>query len=388
MDHLGQPDKTDHRVRLVLVGAGHAHLEIIRRLIHLRRSSEPWAELTLVSLSDKHHYSGMVPGYLSGTYREDEIAFVLPPLANAAGGEFLQRRALGIDTSTRVVHLEDGKTLAYDLVSFNLGSRTVGGEAALPHATLVKPMSQAVDLRRRILRLAHRRAAGNRHAVVVGGGSAGVEVACALAAVLDEAGCGRDVWILEASERVLASYSQSFRLSAERVLQEKRIRVRTGMRAVKVHRDAVELEDGSRMPSDLTVWLTGPQGPEMFEGSGLAVDERGFLLVDDSLRTLSDPTIFGVGDCVTLADYPDTPKAGVYAVRQAPILWKSFLSAIGQGPLPHYRPQEGFLSLLNTADGKALLRYKQHMSHSRPAWWLKNWIDRRFMARYQRLVRR
>ncbi len=362
-------------------------MEIIRRLIHLRRSSESWAELTLVSLSDKHHYSGMVPGYLSGTYREDEIAFDLPPLVYAAGGEFLQRRALGIDTSTRVVHLEAGKTLAYDLVSFNLGSRTVGGEASLPHATLVKPMSQAVDLRRLILQLVHHSSGEDRHVVVVGGGSAGVEVACALAAVLDEAGCARDVWILEASERVLASYSESFRLSAERVLQGKRIRVRTGMRAVKVHRDAVELEDGSRMQSDLTVWLTGPQGPATFKGSGLDLDEGGFLLVDDSLRALSDPTIFGVGDCATLADYPDTPKAGVYAVRQAPILWKSLLSAIGRGPLPHYRPQEGFLSLLNTADGKALLRYKHSVSHSRLAWWLKNWIDRRFMARYQRLAR-
>ena len=201
MDQLSPRDQTYGRVRLALIGAGHAHLEIIRRLILSTRvssPSEPWAELTLVSLSDKHHYSGMVPGYLSGTYREDEIAFDLPPLAYAAGGEFLQSRALGIDTSSRVVHLEGGKTLAYDLVSFNLGSRTLGGEVALPHAALVKPMSQAVGLRRRILQLAHRRAAENRHAVVVGGGSAGVEVACALAAILDEAGCGRDVWILEA----------------------------------------------------------------------------------------------------------------------------------------------------------------------------------------------
>lgn len=386
MDGLDDRRKTHRRVRLVLVGAGHAHLEIIRRLVHECRSSDSWAELSLVSLSDKHHYSGMVPGYLRGAYREDEIAFDLPPLARAAGGDFIGRRALGVDTVARVVHLEGGKTLAYDLASFNLGSRAAGEEAALPHAVLVKPMSQAVALRRRILQLVHRGSREDRRVVVVGGGSAGVEVACAIAAVMDEAQCRRDVWILEASGRMLATYSEPFRLSAERVLKEKGIGVRTGTRVVRVHRDAVELDDGSRKPSDLTVWLTGPQGPKLFEGSGLDLDERGFLLVDDSLRSLSDPAIFGVGDCATLVNHPDTPKAGVYAVRQAPILWRSLLSTIGRGALPRYRPQEGFLSLLNTSDGRALLSYKGFVSYNRPAWWLKDWIDRRFMARYRNLA--
>jgi NADH dehydrogenase FAD-containing subunit len=361
-------------------------LEILRRLIRVRRSSESWAEPTLVSLADKHHYSGMVPGYLCGTYREEEVAFDLPPLARAAGADFLQRRALDIDSASRVVHLEGGRSLAYDLVSFNLGSSTTGEQAASPHAVLVKPMLQSVELRHRILQLVHRDSREDRQVVVVGGGAAGVEVACAIDAVFKQTECVGNVWILEATESVLGSYSPHFRLLAERVLQDKQILVRTGMRTVKVHRNSVELEDGSRMRSNLTVWVTGPQGPKMFEGSGLELDKRGFLLVDDALRSLSDPTIFGAGDCVTLADYPDTAKAGVYAVRQAPILWKSLLCAIGRGPRQHYRPQEGFLSLLNTADGKALLSYKRYVSHSTLAWWLKNWIDRRFMARYQRLI--
>jgi len=383
MDELKVPDAP---VRLVLVGAGHAHLEILRRLIQLHRSSRSWARLCVVSLSDKHHYSGMVPGYLGGTYREEEIAFDLPPLVRAAGGDLLQRKALGVDTSRRVVHLEGNQSVPYDLVSFNLGSRTAGGQAASPHAALVKPMSQAVDLRHRVLQLVHRGFREERQVVVVGGGSAGVEVACAITAVLDAAGRGRSVSIVEASRRILGSYSARFRSAAEGVLQGKGIHVRTGLRVVKVFPDAVELEDGSRLPSDLTVWLTGPVGSEVFQTSGLALDPKGFLLVDDSLRSLTEPNVFGVGDCATVADYPDTPKAGVYAVREAPILWRSLLAAAGLGPRPHYRPQPGFLSLLNTADGKALARYKNFVSHSRPAWWLKDWIDRRFMAKYQGLA--
>jgi selenide,water dikinase len=120
--------------------------------------------------------------------------------------------------------------------------------------------------------------------------------------------------------------------------------------------------------------------------SGLAVDPRGFLLVDSGLRSLSDRRVFAAGDCATLADFPETPKAGVYAVRHAPVLWRSLQAAVLGGAPPRYRPQSSFLSILNSADGRALLRWKGVVSHSRWAWWLKDWIDRRFMRRYQRLT--
>ena len=374
-------------MRLVLVGAGHAHMEVIRRLILTSRpASGSWADLTVVSQFDKHHYSGMVPGYLRGSYREEEISFDLPPLVAAAAGKFVCRRAVGIDPARRIVLLEGDGEIEYDIVSFNVGSRTIAGDTVGRHASLVKPMSRAVELHRRILELAHRDGSKTRHAAVVGGGSAGVEIACAMAALLDDAGGERAVKILEGSDVILQGYSERFRARAESILRDQKIEVRTGRRVVKVHPDAVELEDGHRVASDLTVWLTGPAGPGIFEGSKLEIDSRGFLLVDDSLRSLSDPNVMGVGDCVTLANYPATPKAGVYAVREAPILWESLLSAMGQGSRPRYQPQGGFLSILNTADGKALLRYKSYITHSLPAWWLKDWIDRRFVAKYHSLT--
>ena len=76
-------------------------------------------------------------------------------------------------------------------------------------------------------------------------------------------------------------------------------------------------------------------------------------------------------------------KAGVYAVREAPILDHNLRAAIiGSAPRP-YIPQRTFLALLNTADGKALLRWRGLVSHSRPAWWLKDHIDRAFVRQYQ-----
>jgi pyridine nucleotide-disulfide oxidoreductase family protein len=365
--------------RLLLVGAGHAHLEILRR-----QASRPRAgvDLTLVSVADCHHYSGMVPGFLQGQYEEQEITFDLPALAAKAGGRFVRARATALDPAVREVRLEGGGTLGYDLVSFNVGSRSAGDdeESVRSHAARVKPMSRVADLRRRLLELG-----GEPRAVVVGGGAAGVEIACAIATFLDRAGCRRQVTILESSGSILADYSNRFRRRAESVLAGKDIAIRTGVRVDRVEADAVLFEGGARMRSDLTVWLTGAASWPLFGSSGLPVDQKGFLLVDDALRSIADPRVFGAGDCVTPERHPDTPKAGVYAVREAPVLWRSLVAALEGGKPPRFKPQSGFLSLLNTGDGKALLRYKGLISHSRRAWRLKDRIDRRFMARYKPL---
>ncbi|HEX3126905.1 MAG TPA: FAD-dependent oxidoreductase [Thermoanaerobaculia bacterium] len=363
--------------RLLLVGAGHAHLEILRR-----QASHPQAhvDLTLVSVADCHHYSGMVPGFLQGQYEEREITFDLPALAEKAGGRFVQAKAVALDPTAREVRLEGGGTLGYDLVSFNVGSRSAGDEdeAVRRHAARVKPMSRVAELRRRLGEMS-----GENHVVIVGGGAAGVEIACAIATFLDEAGCRRRITIVEGSGAILSDYSKRFRRRAEAVLAGRDIAVRTGIRVETVETDAVRIKGGALLRSDLTVWLTGAAAWPLFESSGLPVDRKGFLLVDDSLRSIADPRIFGAGDCVTPERYPDTPKAGVYAVREAPVLWQSLVAAIEGGKPPRYKPQGGFLSLLNTGDGKALLRYKSLVSHSRWAWRLKDRIDRGFMKRYQ-----
>jgi len=116
------------------------------------------------------------------------------------------------------------------------------------------------------------------------------------------------------------------------------------------------------------------------------VDREGFLRVDDSLRSPAHPNVFGAGDCVSLDRHPDTPKAGVYAVREAPFLERSLRAFFEGTRAPRYAPQSGFLSILGTADGKALLRYGGVVSWSGWAWRWKQTIDRRFVRRYQTIA--
>jgi len=366
------------------VGAGHAHLEVLRQHI-----LEPLAaEVELISARPHHHYSGMVPGYLAGIYTEDQIAFDLEALARRAGVPFRRAFAAGIDPEARAVHLDDGSAVPYDLVSFNVGSRTAGGEAKTirTHAVRVKPMSEAVRLKRRLEELTDRGGAEPLTVVVVGAGAAGVEVAFSTEKILTRSGRKHRVTLIEAADEILGGYSERFRRLAEKVLQRKMISVLTGIRVERIDDHSVTLDNGKSRAADVTIWLTGAVAWPIFESSTLSCDPRGFLLTDDALRSVDDTRVFAVGDCGTMVNYPETPKAGVYAVRQGPVLAAGLRAALNGMPSPTYRPQGSFLSLLSTADGKALLRYGDVVSCSRWAWWLKDWIDRRFMSKYQSLT--
>lgn len=370
--------------RFLLVGGGHAHLEVVRRQILEPRRD---VELVLVSDANHQHYSGMVPGFLRGAYAESEIAIDLARLVARAGGVFVKGRAAAMDPDARIVRLDDGRDLVYDLVSFSIGCLARGADAedVRENALSIKPVARAVDLRENLRELASSSTAPVVRVVVVGAGAAGIEVACAVAALLDDARLSRDVTIVDGSRSILDGYSDAVRVQAERVLQRRQVHLRLGTAVTRVEPGRVVLQGETRLLSELTIWLTGPEAPGLFRESGLRTDEQGFLLVDNALRSVADHRVFGAGDCVSLASFPDTPKAGVHAVREAPILWRSLRAEIDGSPRPRYRPQRGFLSILDTADGKALLRWGPLVSWSRAALHLKEHIDRKFVRRYQDL---
>jgi selenide,water dikinase len=218
---------------------------------------------------------------------------------------------------------------------------------------------------------------------VVGAGAGGVEVALAVHRRIREAGPRPEVSLVEAASDVLPDYEAPVRRRAADVLARRGVAVALASEVSRVDENAIQLMNGTHAPADLVVWLAGTAGSALFKDTGLSLDARGFLLVDATLRAVDGPPIWAAGDCATLVGHPNTPKAGVYAVRQGPVLARNLRAALGEGRPATYVPQRTFLSLLNTADGKALLRWHGVVSHSRLAWWLKDRIDTRFVRRYR-----
>lgn len=368
--------------RLLLVGGGHAHLEVLHALARERRRD---VSLTVVSTPPRQHVASMLAGFVRGTFEEDDLTVDLAALTARAGGRFVEGRAAVFAPSRKTVELAIGAALSYDLVSFAVGCDARGNRLreVREHALALKPASRVAFVRRRLLELVQAGPGAGARVVVVGGGAAGFEMACAAAGVLDDARRPRRVVVVEATPRLLSSHSARVGDKALAVLRSKKIDVRFGRGVTSLEAGAVVLSNGQKLPSDLTLWTTGPEPTELFRDSGLPLDKRGFLMVDDSLRSVSDTTVFAAGECATLAAAPGTVRSAALAVRQGPVLHQALLAALDGRALPRFTPPSDVTSILDTGDGRALLCRGPLLSWGRWAWLVKERLDRAYMRRFQ-----
>lgn len=374
------------RRRLVLVGGGHSHLHVLRML---GEAPLEGARVTLISPQAYSTYSGMVPGFLAGLYDLSELQIDLRALCTRAGVRFVRDHATRIETNAHRVCCETGTSFGYDLLSIDVGSVPRGAEDAAVRrfAVPLKPLSVAIERVEAFVATVHEDA-GPATVAVVGAGAGGVEVAFAMAARLRGVqGC--NVAVVERGPRPLAGYPPRVVERILRLFATHDIRYVGCGEVVSVGDGRLELRDGRRIATGLILWATGAAPPAFVRDSDLVKDGRGFPLVGDDLRSVSHADVFAAGDCATLHAYPDLPKAGVYAVREGPILAYNLRAALrGEGAVARYRPQRRFLSLLSTGDGRALLSYCGLALYGRWVWRLKDRIDRRFVDKHASPPRR
>jgi selenide, water dikinase len=368
--------------RLVLVGAGHAHLFVLEQIA---LGHFPRAEVTLLAPYAGHLYSGMLGGLIAGRYAREDAYLDLPSLAAKARARFVLGSAVLVDTAE--ISVDGGWQLPYDIASFAIGSEVSAAKAPAGDTVLsVKPIDRAGMIAEALERLPR----ADSWVLVVGGGAGGVEIALNMKARLRALGrTGAHVVLVDRQPRLVANRSEACAREAAQVLRQNEVQVVLGVQVEEVGTRTVRLSGGTDLPYNTMVWVTGAGAPAIFRESGLATDHAGFLLVDSTLRSVSDPAIFAAGDAATLRAFPATPKSGVYAVRQGPILARNLGLALTGGAserFQHYRPQPRSLVLINTGDGRAILSYGSVALTGRWIMRLKDRIDRGFMHRFQRLA--
>lgn len=329
-------------------------------------------------------YSGMVPGFVAGQYSLEDIQIDVQGLARKARGLWVGARATGLDVSARRLHIEGAPPISYDTLSFDVGSTVSGWDrpGVKEHALPTRPIG---DFVRSVDALIERvRSRQGFRLVVVGAGAGGVELAFAFRVRFDRLKLrGASVQLLESGPRVLPGYPGGAARRIEGNARARGIEIRCGTAVAEAHADRLTLESGETLPCDGFVWVAGAASLALFDGSGLERDPRGFIKVRETLQTVGHDEIFATGDCASLVTDPGLAKAGVYAVRQGPVLSYNLRSrAMGQALKP-YRPQRDFLSLLNLGDGRAVASKWGLSAEGTWAWRLKDRIDRRFVERYR-----
>lgn len=358
--------------RVALVGAGHGHLHLLRKVETLRRAG---VEPVLVA-PQSFHYSGLTTGVLSGALDRREAEVDVSALAARAGVEHHIGEATSIDLEHRRLGLSGGETLGFDIVSLNVGSVTRDPRqlAGHPGVWAAKPLSQLFQLRE-VLEEAFRRGIAS-HIVVAGGGQSGFEIAAAAMGLAERHGLEPVVFLVAPVEPTWAPKAAISHLT--RSLQRRGV---VFMKAEVVAREADSclLSNGERLSCGLLVLASGLEAPPIVRSLGLPMSADGRLRVSPTLQSIADPAVYAVGDCCLVEGAP-RPAAGVFGVRAAPILLRN-IARRGEGPPVRYRPQTRWLSVMDLGDGTGMAVRGRAWWSGPSALWLKRELDLRFVRR-------
>lgn len=368
------PLKQDGKRHVVLVGGGHAHLYMLKKL---QRFTLPNTHVSLISPDPYQYYSGMFAGYVEGYYRLEDIRVHLARLCKEAGITFICASAEQIEAKQQWLSLSNGDKIHYDVLSFNIGSgvlHTTQGLTGEDDLGLIKPNYRFPLVVKHILK--------RERVVVVGGGASGIEMSLALQARRNTLKMEQPVRLIHSGALLEKEWPKASSMIAE-IMEDRGIQLLLHQRVSEVDHGRILLESGTPMDCDGVVWLTGPAAPSVFRLNGVPVSQDGYLLVNDQLQSTAYPNIFGAGDCVSLRSYPKLAKVGVYAVREAPILWENIQAVLKGKKLKKFQPQSHYLSILSTGYKQALLLYRGVALHAGWCWRLKRQIDVSFIRNYQ-----
>ncbi|MFM7324648.1 MAG: FAD-dependent oxidoreductase, partial [Nodosilinea sp.] len=388
MEQPVTPISTD----LVLLGGGHSHALVLRRLGMV---DLPGVRLTLISDRVETPYSGMLPAHIAGRYSLDQSHIDLRPLTRFANCRLYLDRVIGVDMERQQVLCAYHPPVAFDVLSIDTGSTpaTVAVPGAREYAIPAKPVPELLQAWHPLLQAVQTHPGQSWTLAVVGGGVGGVELVLnmqeRLQQLLADLGQSLDRLTLHLFQRGQALAPDRHPLIRQRlgrILQRRGIQVHLGEAVVRLDRPSpegpvqIQGQSGRVLRCDRVFWVTRAAAPPWLQGSGLALDDQGFIQVGDTLQSLSHLHVFATGDVATMVHHP-RPKAGVFAVRQGKPLYQNLLRLLQNRPLRPFHPQRQFLTLIDLGYGRTLAARGPWSWESPLCRRWKDHIDQRFMAR-------
>ncbi|WP_020561183.1 FAD-dependent oxidoreductase [Thiofilum flexile] len=349
--------------RLVLVGAGHGHLSVLRALSEITLS--PATEVVLINPDLYQTYSGMLPGWMMGYYTLEQCQIRLEPWIKRAKLYFIQDQVIGLDANHQILKLKNHSDLDYDWLSINTGSQTQLGSWANDSVIPIRPLNDFIHAWQAI------REKQPPVLTIIGGGAAGIELAFAAREALPE------TRICLVASHLLTGHSEGVINKTKSLLEQLNIQWYQS----KVERlvgNRVELENQTQWNSDATIAATGAKAPDWLQNTGLALAPDGFIQVNAYQQSVSHPTVWAVGD---ISSRPDTQRSGVHAVKGGEVLAHNLVQLLTRYParFQPYRPRKRSLYLLACGQHKAILSWGRFCLQGHWVWRWKNKIDTGFM---------
>jgi selenide,water dikinase len=375
---------------LVLIGGGHSHAIVLKMF---GMNPLPGIRITLITASSDTPYSGMLPGHIAGFYTHDECHIDLRKLANFAQAQLYIDYVNDIDLKNNRIICANRPDVSFDLLSIDIGSTpaTISVSGATKYAIPAKPVEKLLhhwyDLVEKISNNPQKAV----NIGIVGGGAGGVELALSMQGNLRQYHPNLEIHLFGRDNRLMPDSNHLLGNLLRRNLIERGITLHLGETVCKVAREEeihvsnVVCESGLKVECNYIFWVTQASAPNWLSATGISTDERGFILVNDNLQSLSHPQVFAAGDIATIKNH-SRAKAGVFAVRQGKPLFENLRRSLLGKNLKKYIPQKDYLSLIGTGDGKAIAtRGWLTLPPSKLLWRWKDYIDRKFMSKFRDL---
>lgn len=343
----------------------------------------PGASVTLISPDALTSYSGMIPGLIAGHYAFEECHINLKKLCRWAGVQFIESKVHALDLLSRQVVCDRHPPVHYDLLSINTGSQPALHQiqGATHYGHPIKPVRSFLQGWQSWL-------GSNRHShqpprvAVIGGGAAGIEILLAMHYKMHRQYSRQSDFTLVCADRqILGTHNKQVQDFFDQNLRSAGITIIRGKRVIAIDRQQIFLDDQTSLQYDFAVWCIHATALPWLKESGIQCDEKGFVMVDQNLRSISHAEIFASGDAASFCPV-SLPKAGVYAVRQGPVLAKNIAALLQNQPLSPYQPQRRYLNLLTTGERYAVASWGNFFAKGKWVWYWKNLIDRSFISRF------
>jgi NADH dehydrogenase FAD-containing subunit len=363
---------------LLLVGGGHAHMVT---LANLHRFIGKGHKVTVIGPSDYHYYSGMGPGMLGQTYAPNDIRFATKHVVEKQGAAFILGKASRVDPEKQNVTLESGGTVSYDVVSFNAGSHVPRSQVTGDDRDIysVKPIEKLREAQARILELASLK---KITVAIVGGGPSAAEIAGNTWQLVKRSSLDTPKIQIFAGKHFMPRFPEKVQKQIAGTLTRRGIEILDNGYVKSIKTGQITLESGKSYNPDFIFLALGVKPSSIFSESGLPTGPDGGLLVNEYLQSTAYPEIFGGGDCIYFQNQP-LDKVGVYAVRENPVLFHNLMASLEETSLMPFDPGGDYLLIFNLGGGIGVLRKRWLQFGGRPAFVIKDYIDRKFMKKFQ-----
>ncbi len=386
---INMNDKNFKIKRLVLVGAGDAHLHILQKF-----ENKPFSHLQIYFISDSFYktHNRMLPGYIAGHFSFTESHIDLVALTNRGGIHFIYNSLKKIDPVEKILTLDNGVEIYYDLLSLNLGSRvSLSQQISSTTAISINPLTEFFKSLEQLINEITQKTKVYQLAIV-GAEIDAIEIALAIQhRVLEE--LNKKVKALETFQltiftpenKILSQFNPRIRNIFSAFLEKKGVTVFTNQQVTSVGKDELICENKNVFKADKVLFCTQTSSDEWIRNSNLKLDKNEFVCVNDYLQSVSSSDIFAVGDIKSTGasiENKNIPKVQVYATKQGITLYKNIKNCLKEKKLKKYIPQKSYFYYVSTGDKYAVLLWKKLHLKGRLIWKLKTIRDKNFIRKY------